>query len=79
MKTLPKTVKMLLKIQRELCKFSPLPALIGIDIDDTRMFHLQQNYLGCVDDEANIVKKNDARRQVYSDNNFSSLSRWLAD
>jgi len=46
-------------------------------MDDTRMLHFQQDYLGCVDDEANIVKKCDARRQVYSDNNFSSLSRWL--
>ena len=51
--------------------------IISIDMDDTRMLHFQQDYLGCVDDEANIVKKCDARRQVYSDNNFSSLSRWL--
>ena len=41
------------------------------------MLHFQQDYLGCVGDEANILKKCDARRQVYSDNNFSSLSRWL--
>ena len=46
-------------------------------MDDTRMLHFQQDYLGCVDDEANIVKKCDARRQVYSNNNISSLSRWL--
>ena len=46
-------------------------------MDDTRMLHFQQDYLGCVGDEANILKKCDARRQVYSDNNFSSLSRWL--
>ena len=51
----------LLKIQRELCKFSRLPALFSIDMDDARMFHFQQDYLGCVDDEANIVKKCDAR------------------
>ena len=48
--------KMLFKIQRELCNFSPLPALIGIDMDDTRIFHFQQDYLGCVDDGANIMK-----------------------
>ena len=53
------------KIQRELCMFSSLPDLIGIDMDETRMFHFQQDYLGCVDDEANIVKKCDARRQVF--------------
>ena len=46
-------------------------------MDDTRMLHFQQDYLGCVDDEANIVKKCDARRQVYSNNNIASLSRWL--
>ena len=48
-------------------------------MDDTRMFHFQQDYLGCVDDEANIVNKCDARRQVISDHFFSSwsLSRWL--
>ena len=51
--------------------------IIRIDMDDTRMLHFQQDYLGCVGDEANILKKCDARRQVYSDNNFSSLSRWL--
>ena len=67
----------LLKIQRELCMFSPLPDLIGIDMDETRMFLFQQGYLGCVDDEANIVKKCDARRQVTSDNISPSLSRWL--
>ena len=67
----------LLKIQRELCMFSSLPDLIGIDMDETRMFHFQQDYLGCVDDEANIVKKCDARRQVTSDDISYSLSRWL--
>ena len=51
--------------------------IIRIDMDDTRMLHFQQDYLGCVGDEANILKKCDARRKVYSDNNFSSLSRWL--
>ena len=65
-----------LKKQRELCMFSPLPALC-IDMDETRMFHFQQVNLGCVDDEANIVKKCDARRQVTSDNISPSLSRWL--
>ena len=67
----------LLKKQRELCMFSPLPALVSIDMDETRMFHFQQGCLGCVDDEANIVKKCDARRQVTSDNISPSLSRWL--
>ena len=67
----------MLKIQRELCKFSPLPALFSINMDDARMFHFQQDYLGCVDDEANIVKKCDARRQGNSENISSSLSRWL--
>ena len=66
----------LLKKQRELYMFSPLPALC-IDMDETRMFHFQQVNLGCVDDEANIVKKCDARRQVTSDNISPSLSRWL--
>jgi len=66
-----------LKIQRELYMFSLLPALIGIDMDETRMFYFQQDYFGCVDDEANIVKKCDARRQVTSDNISPSLSRWL--
>ena len=65
------------KILRELYMFSLLPALIGIDMDETRMFHFQQDYLGCVDDEANIVKKCDARRQVTSDDISYSLSRWL--
>ena len=46
-------------------------------MDKIRKFHFQQDYLGCVDDEANIVKKCDARRQVFSDNISSSLSRWL--
>ena len=32
----------LLKIQRELYMFSSLPALIGIDMDETRMVHFQQ-------------------------------------
>ena len=46
-------------------------------MDEIRKFHFQQNYLGCVDDEANIAKKCDARRQVISDNSSPSLSRWL--
>ena len=50
---------------------------IGIDMDEIRKFHFQQDYLGCVDDEANIANKCDARRQVFSDNISSSLSRWL--
>ena len=41
------------------------------------MLHFQQDYLGCVDDEANIVKKCDARHQGNSENISSSLSRWL--
>ena len=49
--------------------------IIGIDMDDTKMF--QQDYLGCVDDEANIVNKCDAMRQVTTDHIFSSLSRRL--
>ena len=39
------------------------------------MFHCQQNYLGFVDDEANIVNKCDARRQVVSGNEMFSLSK----
>ena len=54
----------LLKIQRELYMFPLLPAPIGIDMDETRMFHFQQGCLGCVDDEANIVNKCDCRRQI---------------
>ena len=46
-------------------------------MDEIRKFHFQQDYLGCVDDEANIANKCDARRQVFSDNISSSLSRWL--
>ena len=46
-------------------------------MDEIRKFHFQQDYLGCVDDEANIVKKCDARRQVTSDAISYSLSRWL--
>jgi len=39
-------------------------------------FHSQQDYLGCVDGEANIVKKCDARRQVVSGNDmFSTVSK----
>ena len=39
-------------------------------------FNSQQDYPGCVDGEANILKKCDARRQVVSDNDmFSSLSK----
>ena len=52
-----------------------LPALFGIDMDNTRMFHFQQDYLGCVDDEANIVKKCEARRQVTFKNIYPRLSR----
>ena len=36
--------------------------IISIDMDDTRMLHFQQDYLSCVDDEANIVEK--MRRQA---------------
>ena len=46
-------------------------------MDEIRKFHFQQDYLGCVDDEANIVKKCEARRQGTSENISSSLSRWL--
>ena len=53
----------------QVCKF-------GVEFDTTD-FYSQQDYLGCVDDEANIVKKCDARRQVTSDDISYSLSRWL--
>ena len=47
-----------------------------IDMDAIKNFHSQQDYPGCVDGEANIMKKCDARRQVVSDNDmFSSLSK----
>ena len=39
------------------------------------MFHCQQDNLGCVDDEANIVNKCDARRQVVPGNEMFSLSK----
>ena len=39
---------------------------IGNDMYAIKNFHSQQDYLGCVDGEANIVKKCDARRQVIS-------------
>ena len=67
----------MLKKQRELCTNSPLPALIRIDTDVVRKIHFQQDYLGCVEDEANIVKKCDARRQEISGNIFPCLSRRL--
>ena len=67
----------MLKKQRELCTNSPLPALIRIDMDVVRKIHFQQDYLGCVEDEANIIKKCDARRQEISGNIFPCLSRLL--
>ena len=65
----------MLKKQRELCTNSPLPALIRIDTDVMRKIHFQQDCFGCVDDEANIVNKCDARRQVVSGNEMFSLSK----
>ena len=47
---------------------------IGNDMYASKNFHSQQDYLGCVDGEANIMKKCDARRQVVSDNDSSPLS-----
>ena len=44
-------------------------------MDENRNFHSQQDCLGCVDDEANIVNKCDARRQVVSGNEMFSLSK----
>ena len=45
-------------------------------MDAIKNFHSQQDYLGCVDGEANIVKKCDARRQVVSGNDmFSTVSK----
>ena len=45
-------------------------------MDAIKNFHSQQDYPGCVDGEANIMKKCDARRQVVSDNDmFSSQSK----
>ena len=52
-----------------------LPSRIGIDMDENRNFHSQQDCPGCVDDEANIVNKCDARRQVVSGNEMFSLSK----
>ena len=46
-------------------------------MDENRNFHSQQDCLGCVDDEANIVNKCDARRQVVSGNEmFSLFKEW---
>ena len=51
---------------------------VGIDMGATENSHSQQYDFGCVDDEANILKKCDARRQVVSDNDlFSHLPREL--
>ena len=45
-------------------------------MDALKNFHSQQDYLGCVDGEANIMKKCDARRQVVSGNDmFSTVSK----
>lgn len=45
-------------------------------MDAMKNFNSQQDYPGCVDGEANIMKKCDARRQLVSDNEmFSSLSK----
>ena len=45
-------------------------------MDAMKNFNSQQDYPGCVDGEANIMKKCDARRQLASDNEmFSSLSK----
>ena len=47
-------------------------------MDENRNFHSQQDCPGCVDGEANIMKKCDARRQRVSDNDtFSPLSKEL--
>ena len=44
-------------------------------MDEIKNFHSQQDYLGCVDDEADIGKVCDARRQVVFVNEmFSNLS-----
>ena len=48
-----------------------------IDTESTRKIHFQQEYLGCVEDEANIKKKCDARRQDVSGYISPCLSRWL--
>ena len=44
-------------------------------MDKIKNFHSQQDCLGCVDDEANIVNKCDARRQVVSGNEMFFLSK----
>ena len=44
-------------------------------MDENRNFHSRQDCPGCVDDEANIVKKCDARRQVVSGNEMFFLSK----
>ena len=44
-------------------------------MDENRNFHSQQDCPGCVDCEANIVNKCDARRQVVSGNEMFSLSK----
>ena len=44
-------------------------------MDENRNFHSQQDCPGCVDDEANIVNKCDARRQVVSGNEMFFLSK----
>ena len=44
-------------------------------MDKIKNFHSQQDCLGCVDDETNIVNKCDARRQVVSGNEMFSLSK----
>ena len=51
--------------------------MIRIDTEPTRKIHFQQDYLGCVEDEANIKKKCDARRQDISRYISPCLSRWL--
>ena len=48
---------------------------VGINMDKIKNFHSQQDCLGCVDDEANIVNKCDARRQVVSGNEMFFLSK----
>ena len=50
---------------------------VRIVIDAIKNFH-SQDWLGCVDDEANIMKKCDARHQVESGNEmFSAVSKVL--
>ena len=51
---------------------------VRIVIGAIKNFHSQQDYPGCVDDEANIMKKCDARHQVESGNEmFSAVSKVL--